>query len=412
MDIWLKRFFWIGGTAFLAIGAFGWWERFANGHVATDYGSVIPWGLWVAAYIFFIGLSAGSFLISALVYVFGVKRFEPIGRIALFQALVTLALALFAIWVDLGHMSRAFNVFAYPNFASPMAWMIWLYTVYFVLLAVEMWFLLRRDLATGAKGTGFRARFYRFLLLGSSATSDESAVRDRKIVKVLATIGVPVAIMFHGGVGALFGVVAARPGWNSGLFPILFLISALASGGALLMLVAAIFQGGYHRNSETIVSLGRLVLGLLILDVIFQFSEYLVAGYGNKPGHVEGLKMIFTGTYWWVFWVWQLVLGTAIPIAILATKKGRSARWASAAGGLIALGFIGVRLNIVIPALATEEIQGLTDAIDNNRISTQYFPSLMEWSVTIGIVGLGLLLFGLGEYLLPIESEEVSHVPA
>ena len=412
MDIWLKRFFWIGGTVFLAIGAFGWWDRLTNGHIGTDYGSVIPWGLWVAAYIFFIGLSAGSFLISALVYVFDVKRFESIGRIALFQALITLALALFAIWVDLGHMSRAFNVFAYPNFSSPMAWMIWLYTVYFVLLAVEMWFLLRRDLAAGAKGTGFRAKFYRFLLLGSSATSDESAVRDRKVVKVLATVGVPVAIMFHGGVGALFGVVAARPGWNSGLFPILFLISALASGGALLMLVAAIFQGGYRRNSKTIVSLGRLVLGLLILDVIFQFSEYLVAGYGNVPGHVEGLKMIFTGPYWWVFWVWQLVLGTAIPIAILATKLGRSARWVSAAGGLIALGFIGVRLNIVIPALATEEIQGLTDAVDSRRISTQYFPSLMEWSVTLGIVGLGLLLFGLGEYLLPIESEEASHVPA
>ena len=158
--------------------------------------------------------------------------------------------------------------------------------------------------------------------------------------------------------------------------------------------------------------MGRLVLGLLILDVIFQLSEYLVAGYGNVPGHVEGLKMIFTGPYWWVFWVWQLVLGTAIPIAILATKLGRSARWVSVAGGMIALGFIGVRLNIVIPALATEEIQGLTDAVDSSRISTQYFPSLMEWSVTLGIVGLGLLLFGLGEYLLPIYSEEASHVPA
>lgn len=410
MEIWLKRLFWIGGTAFLAIGVFGWQDRIMNGQIHAGFGSVIPWGLWVAAYIFFIGLSAGSFLISALAYVFGMKRFESIGRIALFQALITLTLALLTTWVDIGRMSRAFNVFAYPNFSSPMAWMIWLYTVYFVLLIVEMWFLLRRDLAAGAKGTGFRAKFYRFLLLGSSATSDESAVRDRKIVKVLATIGVPVAIMFHGGVGALFGVVAARPGWNSGLFPILFLISALASGGALLMLVAAIFQGGYRRNSQTIVSLGRLVLGLLILDVIFQFSEYLVSGYGNVPGHVEGLKMIFSGPYWWVFWVWQLVLGTAIPIAILATKLGRSARWASVAGGMIALGFIGVRLNIVIPALATEEIQGLTDAVDNGRISTQYFPSLMEWSVTIGIVGLGLLLFGLGEYLLPVEREEVSHV--
>ena len=422
MEIWMKRLFWAGGGLFFAIGIFGWFDRLSNGHINAHYGSVITWGLWVAAYIFFIGLSAGSFLISSLVYVFGVKRFESIGRIALFQALITLTLALLAIWVDLGHMSRAFNVFAFPNFKSAMAWMIWLYTAYFVLLAVEMWFLLRRDLAAGAQGTGFRAKFYKVLSFGTKNISDESVTRDRKVVKVLATIGVPVAIMFHGGVGALFGVVAARPGWNSGLFPILFLLSALASGGAMLMLVLAIFQGGWHRNSEAIVSLGRMVLGLLILDVIFQASEWLVAGYGNVPGHVEGLKLIFSGPYWWVFWVWQLLLGTAIPIVILASKKGRSPLWAAAAGLLIAMGFIGVRLNIVIPALATEEVRGLTDAVSNKRISTDYFPSLMEWAVTLGIVGLGLLMFGLGEYLLPDAAdgdyplsnspEEVSHVPA
>jgi molybdopterin-containing oxidoreductase family membrane subunit len=412
VDIWLKRLFWAGGGLFVVIGIFGLWDRLTNGHQNANYGSVIPWGLWVAAYIFFIGLSAGSFLISSLVYVFGVKRFESIGRIALFQALITLTLALLAIWVDLGHMSRAFNVFAYPNLKSPMAWMIWLYSAYFLLLAVELWFLLRRDLVAGAQRTGSRARFYKVLSLGTKSTSEESINRDRKVVKVLATIGVPVAIMFHGGVGALFGVVAARPGWNSGLFPILFLLSALASGGALLMLVLAIFQGGWHRNAEAIIALGRLVLSLLVLDVIFQASEWLVAGYGNVPGHVEGLKLIFSGPYWWVFWVWQLLLGTAIPIFILASKRGHSARWASFAGALIAAGFIGVRLNIVIPALAVEEVNGLSTAVSNDRISTDYFPSLMEWAVTLGIVGLGLLLFGLGEYLLPDAPEEVSHVPA
>jgi molybdopterin-containing oxidoreductase family membrane subunit len=401
METTLKRMFWIAGGIMFTVGAFGWWDRMANGHLNANYGSIVPWGLWVAAYIFFIGLSAGSFLISALVYVFGVKKFEPIGRVALFTALITLTLALLSIWVDLGHMFRAQNVYLHPNFKSPMAWMIWLYSAYIVLIASELWFLLRRDLATGARGTGPRATLYKVLSLGSKDTSEESELRDRKVVKVLATIGVPVAIMFHGGVGALFGVVAARPGWNSGLFPILFLLSALTSGGALLMLVAAIFQGGYRRNADTIVALGRLVLGLLLLDILFQVSEYLIASYGGVPGHIEGLKLIFAGPYWWVFWVWQLAIGTFIPILILASKKGSNALWAAGAGGLIALGFIGVRLNIVIPALATEEIAGLTDAIANDRISTDYFPSVMEWLVTIGIVGLGMLLFGLGEMLLP-----------
>lgn len=412
VERWLKRAFWAAGIVFVAIGVVGWYDRLRFGHFDAAYGSIVPWGLWVAAYIFFIGLSAGSFLISSLVYVFGVKRFEPIGRIALFQALITLTLALLAIWVDLGHMGRAFNVYRYPNFSSPMAWMIWLYSAYFALLAAELWFLLRRDLAAGAQGSGGRARLYRVLALGTKDTSFEAAEKDRKVVKVLATIGIPIAIMFHGGVGALFGVVSARPGWNSGLFPILFLLSALVSGGALLMLVAAIFQGGYRRNGDTIVALGRLVAGLLVLDVIFQISEYLIASYGEVPGHVEGLKLMFSGPYWWVFWGWQLALGTIIPLVILFSRRGRQPLWAAAAGGLIALGFIGVRLNIVIPALATEEIEGLTTAIVSPRISTDYFPSLMEWLVVVGIAGFGLLLFGLGESLLPVDRAAEQAGPA
>jgi molybdopterin-containing oxidoreductase family membrane subunit len=408
----LKRLFWGAGVVMTLAGTWGWYARFAHGHLDANYGSLVPWGLWVAAYIYFIGLSAGSFLISALVYGFGIKRFESIGRVALFSALVTLVLALLSIWADLGHMGRAWHVMAYPNFRSPMAWMIWLYSAYFSLLAVELWFLLRRDLVVGAAGPGARGRFYRVLALGSTATSDDSAARDRRVVRVLAIIGVPVAIMFHGGVGALFGVVAARPAWNSGLFPILFLLSALASGGALLTLVAAVFQDGWRRNRDTVLSLGRLVLGLLLLDVLFQLSEYLVAGYGQVPGHIEGLKLIFTGPYWWVFWVWQLGLGTVAPIVLLAGPTRRDPRWVSLAGLFIALGFIGLRLNIVIPALATEEIAGLSAAIASPRLSTQYFPSLAEWMLTVGIVGIGLLLFGLGEKLLPRTKDEieVAHV--
>src|SRR5581483_7818628 len=111
----------------------------------------------------------------------------------------------------------------------------------------------------GRHTPGVSGRVYRILALGSRATSGAAATRDRRVVRTLATIGVPVAIMFHGGVGALFGVVAARPHWHSGMFPILFLLSALVSGGALLTVIAAIFQDGWQRNRETVLALGQMV---------------------------------------------------------------------------------------------------------------------------------------------------------
>lgn len=408
----LKRLFWISGAVLFAAGLVGWYDRLANGHLNANYGSVVTWGLWVAAYIYFIGLSAGSFLISSLVYVFNMKRFERIGRLAVFTAVVTLFLALLAIWADIGHMLRAWHVLVYANFKSPMAWMIWLYSAYFVLLVAELWFLLRRDLVAGSGAPGPKGAIYRLLSLGSRDESEASAERDRRVVRVLATIGVPVAIMFHGGVGALFGVVAARPHWHSGMFPILFLLSALVSGGALLTVIAAIFQDGWRANRDTVLALGQMVLGLLLLDVLFQISELLVAFYGGIPGHTQGFRLAIGGPFWWVFWWWQLVLGTAIPLLLLILPTRKDPRWVSLAGLLIAAGFLGVRLNIVIPGLAAEEIRGISQAIASARMTTHYVPSATEWLVTLGVVGLGLLLFGFGELLLPKEHEEAGHVRA
>lgn len=113
--------------AVLAVfGGVGIVERVLHGHALAGYGSYIPWGMWVSAYIFFIGLSAGAFLLSSLVYVFGMHKLERIAKLALFVAIITLGMALVTIWFDLGHFERFFYVFLRPQFHSMMAWMVWL----------------------------------------------------------------------------------------------------------------------------------------------------------------------------------------------------------------------------------------------------------------------------------------------
>jgi molybdopterin-containing oxidoreductase family membrane subunit len=92
----------------------------------------------------------------------------------------------------------------------------------------------------------------------------------------------------------------------------------------------------------------------------------------------------------------------------LPTRK--DPRWVALAGLLIATGFFAMRLNIIIPALATEELQGISTALASTRMTTTYFPSVTEWLLTFGVVGLGFLLFGFGEILLPGEKKENQHV--
>ena len=371
----MKKFFWILVAAGLGIGSIGVIDRLLYGHIHAAYGSIIPWGLWVALYIYFVGLSAGAFLVSSLVYVFRIKQFEPLGRLSVFTALITLLVALLFIWFDLGHMERAWRVLLTPNFHSMMAWMVWLYTAYFILLLLEAYFLV--------------------------------FAKNMTMVRILGTIGVPLAIMFHGGVGALFGVIAARPYWHSGMYPIIFLVSALASGGALITAISLFVHDGWRKYQDAILSVGRLVLCFLLVDILFNISEILVGLYGAIPHHVNPYLTVMKGPFWWVFWYVQLGIGMVVPVILLSLPSIRATKIGLATAVIcILFGFIGVRLNIVIPALAAEEITGLVSAYRSARLSTYYFPSLMEWLVSIFICSLGMLLFVLGQKFFPLEAKE------
>jgi len=305
-------------------------------------------------------------------------------------------------------MGRFFEVYTRPNYFSMMAWMVWLYTGYFVLLLFELWFESRQDLVQWSQKPGFSGTISRWLALGSKESSASSRQHDEKVVKVLGSIGVPLAILFHGGVGALFGVISARPAWNSGLFPLLFLVSALVSGGALITAIYAFLapNRGSEAHRSLVSDLGKLILGLTLLDILFTFAEYSIAMYGAIPGDVTPLLKTMTGPFWYVFWIGQVGLGMIIPVVLLSLKSTRqSPVWIGVAGISIVVAFVSVRLNIVIPPLSVPELQGLEQAVPSLRMSMTYVPSLMEWFLSIGIIGLGMALFALGYNLLPVKPQ-------
>jgi len=397
------RFFQGLVVAAFVLGLIGLGDRLLYGHLHANYGSYVPWGLWVAAYIYLIGLSAGAFLLSALVYVFNVKQLEKIGKLSLLTALATLIGALVTIWMDLGHMGRAWRLVLTTNFGSVMGWMAWLYSAYFVLLLFELWFAMRADLVRCMEAPGFRGRLCRFLTFGKTELSEAALRRDRRVLRILGSLGIPLAIAFHGSVGAIFGVVGARPYWHSGLTPIMFLVGALLSGGALLTFIVTFW--GPDRGSEThrqiVVLLGRITLGLLLFDVLLEWAEYSIGLWHAVPSEAASLQLILFGPYWWVFWIVHVGLGVVVP-AILLIAKPRAVGAVGLAGFLIALTFISVRLNIVIPGLAVEELEGLRHAFTGPGLTFDYFPSLSEWLLFFWSIGLAGLIFLLGKAYLPV----------
>lgn len=375
--IWLALLIW---------GITGVFHRLTGGRELANYGSYVPWGLWVAAYIYFIGLSAGSFLLSCLIYVFGVTKLERIGRLALFSAALTLPMALICIWFDLGQMWRNYEVFTRPNWTSMMAWMVWLYSAYFVLILTELYIDLRRP-RTGSDPQAWQRR-------------------KRRILRVLGSIGVPLAIAFHGGVGALFATLGAKPLWHSGLFPILFLTGALVSGGALILAIVSLLGNfGEPRRVEMTRILSRIVLGLLLFDLLLEWAEFSIPmWYGVGPEYNALMALLF-GDFWWVFWIFHILLGSLIPVILLIARP--TSRGATlVAGGLIAVTFMAVRLNIVIPGqVLAPTLKGLADAYQDAFLRFSYMPSAYEWSVVAFVVAAGIGAMYVGRKLLPLTED-------
>lgn len=385
-----------------AIGGYFIVDRLIEGLTTTNLSSVTPWGAWIAFYIFFVGLSAGSFLLSTLIFVFGMEEYEKVGKAALFTAIVCMIVALTFVLMDLGRPDRVLNALAYWNVTSILGWEMRFYVLYITLLCVELYIAMREDLIRVAKTHTLKGKVARLITFKNATIDEYTKKRDHKWMKILGIIGIPLAIIgVHGGTGTLFAVVQARAGWNTALFPIIFVVSAVVSGTALLVAMYIMKRKAQKKpvDLKMVQSLAKLMVAFLIIDLGLQFFEYLVAWYSLDYGNLNTLSTMLTSDFAWSFWIVQMFLGAVVPIFIVFHKKlNQSIGALLIAAILIVVGIIGVRFNIVVPSLAVPLFPELPWG--------NYYPTMKEWLVSVGIVSMGLLIYTFGEQLLPIDEEE------
>jgi molybdopterin-containing oxidoreductase family membrane subunit len=374
----LKRAIYAISALALLFGLWGIFLRLTTGHREAAYGSYVVWGLWVAAYLFFAGIAAGAFMISTLDFLFNVKVFKGTGRLALWVGLVSLAAALLSIWLDLGHMERIWKVYLQGNLGSVMAQMVWGYTLFGLLMLASLVVSIRAP--------------------------------QSRALKSLMIIGLPLSLFVSGAVGALLGVEASRLFWHVGLLPVQFPVFSLASGAAAMLAAIGLFgsrDDPERANQLLILSVATVVLA--VIKLYFLWADFSQSMYGNVPQNIQAVRSVLYGPYWWSFWIVQILVGTLLPIFFLVQPKyAKHNGWAGWMGVLVLLGYAVARANIVFPALTVPEIEALTTAFGGPHLTFAYFPSLMEWAVTLGLTGLATLAFLIGNDRLPLRKEEVA----
>ncbi len=368
----LKKVLYVLGAVAMLIGLWGAYVRLSTGHENADYGSFVVWGLWVAMYLFFTGVASGGMMMATLDYLFEVPLFKGTGKFALWGALISLVAGLLSIWLDLGHMGRIWRVYLAGHPGSVMWQMVWGYTLFGGVLVAALYLALH------------------------DPTS--------RWLKIVMGVGLFMAVFVSGAVGALLGVAAARPFWHVGLLPVQFPIYSLASGAAMVLVAVGLF--GPKSDPRRARQLWVLAIASVVLQAVklyFYWAEFSQTLYGNIPQNVDAVKELLWGPYWWAFWVLQIGLGSLVPIVLLAQPKFAKRGFVAAGMGLLILvGFAVARANIVFPALTVPELEALTTAYNDPHLKFEYFPSLMEWAVTIGTVGLVTLGYLIGlDFLFP-----------
>lgn len=312
----------------------------------------IYWGLLIALYFYYTGMSAGSFILTSLGTVFGIEKFKKVSKVGVIMAIVLLAFAPLHLLFDLAQPGRALNLFVFVNPTSAMSWGIYLLILYPVVLMFYAWYLFRQDMVNGLDKGGIKASVYKFLLFGKKDMSESAKANDKKKQKIFGTLGVPLALLVHGYTGFILGNVQARAFWHTPLMPLIFLMSAMVSGTGLfiivLMLVEKFKFGKLGDDIKSLISdIANLMKWFILVDGILMVIYFIVLWYSGESGYAAGYFLLHNEG--WSFLGLENILGLFVPFLLMLSKKTRQNMPLVVLSSILTIiGVLAMRINLVI----------------------------------------------------------------
>jgi Ni/Fe-hydrogenase subunit HybB-like protein len=402
-----SRWFLIIGLllALVVVGGYAYFQQFTEGEVVTglrNIGSMngVTWGLYVAMYIYLMGLSFAGITFAVLVRLFKVELLKPVARMA--EALTVFAIisgALLTI-VDVGKPIRALvNLWKYARPQSPFFGTFTLVIAGYLFASVVYLYLDgRKDAAEMAAKSGKFNRFYSLWAAGYTNTDIEKE-RHEKASFWLSVAIVPLMVAATSTLGFVFGLQAGRPGWFGALQAPGFVILASLSGLGMLVLIVAILRKSLglekQLGKEIFVLLGNLMMILNIIYVYFTVVEWLSSFYSAHLVEIRISQALINGEYSTLFWATIILL--ILPMSLLVGQfitKRYSLSVIILSALMVNLAAIGKRYLIVVPSQTHGTL--LPYGIGS------YSPTWVEYAVVIGLIAFATLLYALFVKVFPI----------
>jgi menaquinone reductase, integral membrane subunit len=362
---------------------------FWQGLVVTNMTDTVPWGLWITIDLSSIALGAGAFTLSAIVYLFGLRQFRSIVRLAVLVGFAGYTSALLTLIIDIGRPDRFYHPWLFWNVHSVLWEITWCITIYLIIMLLE------------------------FLPVIVEAPFFDRYPWTRNAAQVLhhaapafALAGLLISLLHQSSLGAAYGIIKSRPIWFKPSMPIMFILSAVAVGPALTMGITYVIEwvkGEKMVPDRVLRIIARFSgFGLLVYAYLKFWDLAATTYYARTPAVSESLALLNQDTpYNFGFWVGEFIVGIIIPIFLfLYSGTNKKPAFLVLGAGLAMMGIIFNRWNVTVSGLTipVQYSPGTTYVIE----PAKYFPALPEWGVVVGIIGYALLVITLGVRYLPL----------
>ena len=389
---------------------------FNRGLGVTGLNRPVMWGFFITNFVFWIGVSHAGVMLSAILRLSKAEWRRPATRAA---EVLTVFSLMTAMLMPLIHSGRPWRLFywisvpltpipydwargIYPSIRSALVWDPSAVNTYLICSTLFVLVALLPDLAViRDRSTGMRRMIYSVLCLGWRGTSRQWKLQIIAGILLSALI-LPVFVSVHSIVSFDFSMALAVKSWHSTIFPPYFVIGAVHSGVAMVVIVMALMRWLYgwqeYIRPEHFDALGRLLIVVATAWFFFFVMEFLFGLYSLEADEIA-VKHFLTDQAPWSWWFLTFVGVTYfIPVSMWLFKGiRRNAMLMVIACVFVNIGMWLERFLIIVPGLAQKQTF--------NFVWYTYAPSPVEIVIVLGtfcLVSMLLLLFAKFFPLIPL----------
>ena len=337
-----------------------------EGHYVTGMNNQIVWGLPHIFAVTLIVIASGVLNIASMSSAFNKKLYKPLAPLSALFAIAFLIAGLIILVLDLGRPDRLIVAMTTYNFKSIFAWNIFLYSGFFVILAVYIWSMLDFNVTRFSSLVGKIAFGWRIILTT--------------------------------GTGSIFGFLVAREAYSTAVLAPLFIVMSLLYGTAVFYLLLRVISRLQSINipDEITKNIRRLMIIFLLANIYFLILYHITNLYISKQIAVESFILLNGRGYTPMFWLGQVGLGLVIPLLYQMTNdEGRSFGLTITSLMVLVGGFFAVAVIIIggqaFPLNIFPDHIILESSFYDNVIHS-YTPSIFEFGLGVGGTSLALII--------------------